>query len=106
MQALQGGNIFAAFSALAAKHGAANMGQGFPTFGAPPQLGEFAQATLSGDCYADDGGMPDNWNMQYTRPGGEPSLLHELALRYSPLYEREIDPMLEIVTVVGAQEGL
>lgn len=46
-----------------------------------------------------------NFN-QYTRPGGNPDYVKVLADLYSPLYDRALDPMKEIVTFNGAQEGI
>ncbi len=43
---------------------------------------------------------------QYTRPGGHPDLVHTLADMYSDLMGRKIDPMSEIMTFTGAQEGI
>lgn len=43
---------------------------------------------------------------QYTRPGGHPQFVQQLAEFYSPLFNRKIDAMSEIVTFGGAQEGI
>jgi aspartate/methionine/tyrosine aminotransferase len=43
---------------------------------------------------------------QYTRPGGQPDYVKVLAELYSPLFAREINPLSEIVTFNGAQEGI
>ena len=60
---------------------------------------------MDGDSFASVG-KPLNLNQQYTRPGGEPSLVQELAKVYSPKFGRELDPMSEVVTTIGAQEGM
>ena len=84
----------AAFTGLANSHGAINLGQGFPTFDPPPFLLEAAcEAIMSGAN-------------QYSRPGGHPELVETLARIYSPRLGRTLDPMSEIVTCNGAQEGL
>ncbi|ETK92106.1 hypothetical protein F441_04567 [Phytophthora nicotianae CJ01A1] len=87
-------NVFAEFSALAAQHGAVNLGQGFPSFGTPQFVQQAAIDAIT------DG------NNQYTRPGGHPSYVETLAEMYSPLLNRELNPMTEIVTFNGAQEGI
>ena len=87
-------NVFATFTALANQCGAINLGQGFPTF-PPPQF------LLDAACEAIMGG-----HNQYTRPGGHPELVKTLAAHYSPRLGRSLDPMSEIVTCNGAQEGI
>lgn len=46
-----------------------------------------------------------NFN-QYTRPGGNLDYVKVLADLYSQLYDRALDPMKEVVTFNGAQEGI
>lgn len=87
-------NVFATFTALANQCKSINLGQGFPTF-APPQF------LLDAACEAIMGG-----HNQYTRPGGHPELVKTLAEHYSPSFGRTLDPMSEVVTCNGAQEGL
>ncbi|KDO28346.1 hypothetical protein SPRG_06585 [Saprolegnia parasitica CBS 223.65] len=89
-----GKNVFAEFSALAAKHDSLNLGQGFPSFGTPAFLKEAAIEAIAGE------------HNQYTRPGGNPGLVNVLADVYSPLYGRQLNPLTEIVTFTGAQEGI
>ncbi|OQS02551.1 kynurenine-oxoglutarate transaminase [Thraustotheca clavata] len=89
-----GKNVFAEFSALAAKHGALNLGQGFPSFGTPGFLKDAAIQAIQAE------------HNQYTRPGGNPALVQVLAELYSPIYGRQLNPMTEIVTFTGAQEGI
>ena len=43
---------------------------------------------------------------QYTRPGGHPEYVQVLADMYAPLLKRRIDPMKEVVTFNGGQEGI
>lgn len=43
---------------------------------------------------------------QYTRPGGQVEYVKVLAEMYSPLFNRELNPMTNIVTFNGAQEGI
>ncbi|KAI9906236.1 hypothetical protein PsorP6_003299 [Peronosclerospora sorghi] len=87
-------NVFAEFSALAAKHGAVNLGQGYPSFPTPQFV---QQAAIDA--------IVNGYN-QYTRPGGHVSYVETLAEMYAPIFKRELDPMKEIVTFNGAQEGL
>ncbi|OWZ18112.1 Kynurenine-oxoglutarate transaminase, partial [Phytophthora megakarya] len=87
-------NVFAEFSALAAQHGAVNLGQGFPSFQTPQFVKQAAIDAIN------DG------NNQYTRPGGHVSYVETLAEMYSPLLNRDLHPMTEIVTFNGAQEGI
>ncbi|KAG6615580.1 Kynurenine-oxoglutarate transaminase [Phytophthora cinnamomi] len=87
-------NVFAEFSALAAQHGAVNLGQGFPSFQTPQFVKQAAM-----DAIADG-------NNQYTRPGGHVSYVETLAEMYAPLLGRELDPLREVVTFNGAQEGI
>ncbi|POM80341.1 Kynurenine-oxoglutarate transaminase, partial [Phytophthora palmivora] len=77
-------NVFAEFSALAAQHGAVNLGQGFPSFQTPSFVKQAAIDAIN------DG------NNQYTRPGGHVSYVETLAEMYSPLLNRDLDPMTEI----------
>lgn len=87
-------NVWVEFGKLAAETKAINMGQGFPDYH-PPQhvLDKFAK-TVS---------CPENpLHHQYTRSYGHPHLVNTLSKLYSPLMEREIDPMSEIMISVGA----
>ena len=104
LAALAGGNLFAEFTQLSVKHGSANLGQGFPSFGAPPFLTKSLEEVMHGDVYAEKG-KPDNLHHQYSRPGGEPSFANMLAGRYGPLLGQELS-MENVVTTIGAQEGI
>lgn len=77
----------------------ANLGQGFPDW-LPPQfaIDSLVEAATSSH---------DNSPHQYTRPGGHPNLVEQLARRYSMhLKPRVIDPMTEIAVTVGASQAL
>ncbi|GAB9465258.1 Kynurenine-oxoglutarate transaminase [Globisporangium polare] len=89
-----GNNVFAEISLLAAQHGAVNLGQGFPSFQTPDFVKQAAIDAINGD------------NNQYTRPGGQVEYVKVLAEMYSPLFQRELNPMTNIVTFNGAQEGI
>ncbi|RLN32359.1 hypothetical protein BBJ28_00005040 [Nothophytophthora sp. Chile5] len=87
-------NVFAEISALATQHGAVNLGQGFPTFGTPAFVKQAAVDAINAG------------HNQYTRPGGHADYVAALAEMYSPLLGRSLDPMKEVVTFNGAQEGI
>ncbi|KAF0700408.1 Aste57867_9068 [Aphanomyces stellatus] len=87
-------NVFAEFSGLAVSHNALNLGQGFPSYGTPSFVKDAAIDFIQQE------------QNQYTRPGGNPQLVKVLAEMYSPWYNRELNPMTEIVTFTGAQEGI
>ena len=89
-----GATIFAEMSALAVKHGAVNMGQGFPNFPAPEFLKDAA-------CAAIRDGRFD----QYARMGGAPGLANALADRYR---DRGLafDPDREITVTSGCTEAI
>jgi len=89
-----GATVFAEFTALANAVGAVNLGQGFPNFAAPDFVKEAAIAAIAADLN------------QYARSAGHPRLVQALAHAYSPLFERTLDPMTEIVVTVGATEGI
>ncbi|KNC82918.1 hypothetical protein SARC_04811 [Sphaeroforma arctica JP610] len=87
-------NVFAAFSALALKHGSVNLGQGFPTFPAP----DFLKDAVCEAIHAN--------NNQYGRPGGHPELVGVIGTQYSEQLARKIDGMTNVCTYSGAQEGI
>ncbi|TYZ60189.1 hypothetical protein PybrP1_003511 [[Pythium] brassicae (nom. inval.)] len=89
-----GNNVFAEISQLAARHGAVNLGQGFPSFHTPDFVKQAAIDAINAN------------HNQYTRPGGQPDYVRVLADMYAPLLQRELDPMTNIVTFNGAQEGI
>ncbi len=98
-------NIFAQFTALANQHKAANLGQGFPSFGSPSFLRKAVEDAMDGDVFAETG-APKGLGNQYTKPGGEPNLAQTLARIYGPRFNRQLDPLKEIVTTIGAQEAI
>lgn len=98
-------NIFAQFTALANQHKAANLGQGFPSFGSPEFLRKAVADAMDGDVFAEFG-APKALGNQYTRPGGEPTFSQTIARIYGPRFNRELDPLKEIVTTIGAQEAI
>jgi N-succinyldiaminopimelate aminotransferase len=89
-----GATVFAEFTALANEHQAVNLGQGFPNFAAPDFIKEAAQGAINDDLN------------QYARGAGHPRLVNALAEIYSPLFDRPLDALHEIVVTVGATEGI
>jgi len=90
-----GVNLWAEFSSLAVEHKATNIGQGFPDFVVPEFLQEEVRKAVAKPSA--------NW---YTRAQGHPRLVKELATEFSPLFNRTIDPMKEVMTAVGAYEAI
>jgi len=89
-----GGNIFAAATAMALEHGSVNLGQGAPSF----QMPDFAKKCAIRSV--------EQGNNQYTRPGGNPLLMETLSEFYRPYFGRRLDPLKEITSCNGAQEGI
>jgi kynurenine---oxoglutarate transaminase / cysteine-S-conjugate beta-lyase / glutamine---phenylpyruvate transaminase len=87
-------SVFGEFTVLAQKHDAVNLGQGFPNFSAPDFVKDAACAAIQAELN------------QYARSAGHPRLVNALAQVYSSLFQRELNPMTEIVTTVGATEGI
>jgi len=89
-----GTTIFAEMTALAQKHEAINLAQGFPDFEGPAEIVEAAvRALRSGDN-------------QYARSRGHPELVKAIADSVKDLYGLEYDPMEEVVVFSGATEGI
>ena len=89
-----GTTIFAEMTALAVKHGAINLAQGFPDFEGPSEIVEAAvRALRSGEN-------------QYARSRGLPELVRAIAETQKENYGLEYDPMEEVVVFSGATEGI
>src|ERR1044071_3328164 len=91
-----GTSIFTEITALAVRHGAVNLGQGFPDFPAPDFVKEAAARAIH-----------DNRN-QYAASPGIPRLRQALAtdwLRRNP-DGRALDPAHEVTVASGATELL
>ncbi len=86
--------IFAVMSALARRHGAINLGQGFPDEDGPLALKEAAARAILDD--------PN----QYAPVGGLPSLRAALAAANRRFYGLEIDAETETLVTAGATEAL
>jgi aspartate/methionine/tyrosine aminotransferase len=89
-----GTTIFTVMSALAAEHGAINLGQGFPDYDGPPDVIDAAAAALR-----------DGRN-QYPPMTGVPELREAVAHANRRFYGLEVDPKTEIVVTSGATEAV
>ncbi|KAJ3316641.1 Kynurenine--oxoglutarate transaminase 3 [Blyttiomyces sp. JEL0837] len=90
------GTVFAEMTALAIKHQAVNLGQGFPTLPVPDFIRNAAAEAIKSV----------NPLHQYTRSEGHPRLVKALSAFYADKIGRTLDPMTEIVTTVGATEAI
>lgn len=89
-----GTTIFTVMSQLAVKHGAVNLGQGFPDFEGPSSLFEaLAKHVREG-------------RNQYAPMTGVPKLREQIALKTKRLYGRSIDADTDITVTSGATEAL
>ncbi len=89
-----GTTIFTVMSALAAEHGAINLGQGFPDYDGPPDVVRAAaEALLDG-------------RNQYPPMTGLPELRAAVAETNRRFYGLEIDPAAEVIVTSGATEAI
>ena len=89
-----GTTIFTVMSALANKHGAINLSQGFPNFPSSSKLNELVFKY-----------MKEGYN-QYAPMAGVPALREQLAQKVKNLYGRNIDVDHEITITAGATQAL
>ena len=89
-----GTTIFATMSALAAEHGAINLGQGFPDTDGPAAVLEAAVAAIRGG------------RNQYPPGAGVPELLDAVAAHQKRFYGLDVDPVSEVLVTVGATEAI
>jgi N-succinyldiaminopimelate aminotransferase len=87
-------NIFAKMSALAARVGAVNLGQGFPDEDGPPAMLEVARQAIA-----------DGVN-QYPPGLGIAELREAIAGQRSRRYGQQFDPETEVLVTVGASEAI
>ena len=89
-----GTTIFTVMSALAAEHGAVNLGQGFPDFGCDPALTDaVARAMQAGQN-------------QYPPMTGVPALREAVAAKIEALHGRHYDANAEITITAGATQAI
>ena len=86
--------IFAEMSALAARLGAVNLGQGFPDEDGPPAMLEAAEKAIA-----------DGVN-QYPPGLGIPALRQAIAAQRKRHYGVDYDPDTEVLVTVGATEAI
>lgn len=86
--------IFAEMSALAARTGALNLGQGFPDADGPPELLEAARRAIA------------EGRNQYAPGIGVPELRAAIARHQARHYGLEVDPDAEIAVTTGATEAI
>jgi methionine aminotransferase len=89
-----GTTVFTLMSALAAEHGAVNLGQGFPAFGCDPKLLD-----------AVDAAMRAHQN-QYAPMTGVAPLREAIAAKIAALYGHAYDAAAEITVTAGATQGI
>jgi len=89
-----GTTIFTVMSALAARHGAINLGQGFPDFDCDPALVDAVAAA-----------MREGHN-QYPPMPGMPALRAAIAAKIARQTGHAYDPDTEITVTAGATQGL
>jgi N-succinyldiaminopimelate aminotransferase len=89
-----GTTIFATMSALAAQHGAINLGQGFPDTDGPAEVLEAAVAAIR------------EGRNQYPPGAGVPELLDAVAAHQERFYGLSLDPASEVLVTVGATEAI
>src|SRR5512132_2670431 len=84
-----GTTIFAEMTALAARTGAVNLGQGFPDTDGPPAMLEAAKAAI------------DAGRNQYPPGPGVPELLAAIAAHQARFYGIPVDPHSQVLVTVG-----
>ncbi|MBB2923810.1 pyridoxal phosphate-dependent aminotransferase [Cellulomonas cellasea] len=86
--------VFAEMSALAARTGALNLGQGFPDVDGPPSVARAAQDAIAAGVN------------QYPPGPGIPELRHAVAAHQERRYGLVLDPDREVLVTTGATEAL
>ncbi|GLV43831.1 Kynurenine aminotransferase [Carabus blaptoides fortunei] len=90
-------NVWVEFAELDKKYKPLNLGLGAPDF-CPPSILTSALEEISK--------IEDHTFHQYARAYGKPRLVNALSKMYSPLINRRLDPVDEIVVTCGATEAL
>ena len=86
--------IFAEMTALANRHQAVNLGQGFPNFSGPEFLKAAAIRAIENDIN------------QYAPGTGRPGLRQAIAAKMDRFYGLTVDPDTEVTVTVGATEAI
>ena len=89
-----GTSIFSVMSALAAKHGAVNLGQGFPDYAIDPALIELVSAAMRAG------------HNQYPLSAGVLALREAIAAKVLRLYGRAYDAEGEVTVTTGATQAI
>ena len=89
-----GTTIFTVMSALATKHGAVNLGQGFPDFECDPRLLDAVNDAMRAGLN------------QYPPMPGVPVLREAVATKIEALYGHAYDPATEITITAGATQAI
>jgi methionine aminotransferase len=89
-----GTTIFTVMSALAARTGAVNLGQGFPDFDCDPALPALVTEAMA------------NGLNQYPPMAGVPALRQAVSAKIESLYGRTYDPETEITVTAGATQAI
>src|SRR5919201_1372804 len=88
-----GTTIFTVMSALAQKHGAVNLGQGFPDYPIDPALIDLVSAAMRAG------------HNQYPLMPGVMALREAIAGKVEHLYGRAYNPEQEVTVTTGATQG-
>jgi methionine aminotransferase len=89
-----GTTIFTVMSALAVKHGAVNLGQGFPDFDCDPTLVDAVTAAMRAGLN------------QYPPMAGVPALREAVADKVKSTYGHSYDPTAEVTITAGATQAI
>jgi len=89
-----GTSIFSVMSALAQKHGAVNLGQGFPDYPIDPALIDLVTEAMRAG------------HNQYPLMPGVPALREAIAAKVLRLYGHRYDPVDEITVTTGATQAI
>ena len=89
-----GTTIFTVMSALAARHGAVNLGQGFPDFDCDPALVDAVTRAMQAG------------HNQYPPMAGWPRLRDAISNKIASIYGHRYDPDTEITVTAGATQAL
>ena len=89
-----GTTIFSEFSALAAQHGAVNLGQGFPDFDGPEEVRDAARAAIAAGVN------------QYAQGTGAPGLRQAIAAHAERFWGQRVDPDTMVTVTAGATEAI